>query len=80
MKIPCRVTGDTNELIRRDVIEWELLVYKLKALDVMLGMDWISKNHIPFDCEFKRILGGKEQHVIFQGGTRQSYHMYFVVP
>lgn len=48
------------------MFEWKYVEYKLKAIDVLLGMEWLWENHILLE-EFKRVLGMKEQHVIFQG-------------
>jgi len=53
-----------------------LICLPLEGLDVILGMDWLSTNHILIDCNEKRVvfpsLEDEDQLISSQQVTRQS--------
>ena len=37
-------------------IVWEFVLYHLVGIDIILGMDWLSKNHAIIECRKREII------------------------
>ena len=56
-------------IINGNALHADLVVIKLKEFDVILGMDWLSKNHAIVDCQTKEVVLETSEHrkIIFVG-------------
>jgi hypothetical protein len=56
-------------VINGNTLYADLVVIKLKEFDVILGMDWLSKNHAIVDCQTKEVVLeiSEQRKIIFVG-------------
>ena len=56
-------------IINGNALHADLVVIKLKEFDVILGMDWLSKNHAIVDCQTKEVVleTSEQRKIIFVG-------------
>ena len=69
-----KVVKSCPMIINRNALHADLVVIKLKEFDVILGMDWLYKNHAIVDCQIKEVIleTTKQRKIIFVGERKLS--------
>jgi hypothetical protein len=69
-----RICHDCSIMIKGRIFLANLIVLDLHDFDIILGMDWLAKNHAVIDCHKKKatLHTPNRQKITYQGGKKRK--------